>query len=173
VLCPSDLDIYSSILKFLVSHHWQISTLLTMRKKPNIIITGTPGVGKTVHCEKLAESSGLVHLSINRIAKERQCHDGYDEELKSWIIEEEKVRLEAPRIKDRELMAVQLLDSIEDEVKEGGRIIDWHGCDLFPESWIDLVIVLRTNPTLLYDRLTERSVSYSTSSYRFAHNFIL
>jgi len=41
-------------------------------------------------------------------------------------------------------------------VKKGGKIIDWHACDLFPESWIDLVVVLRTNNTILFDRLTKR-----------------
>lgn len=51
---------------------------------------------------------------------------------------------------------LQLLDSIEDEVRIGGCIIDWHACDLFPKSWIDLVIVLRTDSTKLYDRLTAR-----------------
>lgn len=50
----------------------------------------------------------------------------------------------------------QLLDSIEDEIKRGGYIIDWHACDLFPKSWIDLVIVLRTISTTLYDRLEAR-----------------
>lgn len=49
-----------------------------------------------------------------------------------------------------------MLDSIEDEVKRGGCIIDWHACDLFPKSWIDLVVVLRTNSTILYDRLAAR-----------------
>jgi adenylate kinase len=52
----------------------------------------------------------------------------------------------------------QLLDSIEDEVKQGGYIIDWHACDLFPESWIDLVVVLRVDSTQLYDRLKARYV---------------
>ena len=41
-------------------------------------------------------------------------------------------------------------------MKEGGYIIDWHACDLFPRSWIDLVVVLRTDSTKLYDRLTAR-----------------
>jgi adenylate kinase len=50
----------------------------------------------------------------------------------------------------------QLLDAIEDEVKQGGCIIDWHACDLFPKSWIDLVVVLRVDTATLYDRLTER-----------------
>ncbi|KFZ07682.1 hypothetical protein V502_09828 [Pseudogymnoascus sp. VKM F-4520 (FW-2644)] len=111
-----------------------------MRAKPNIIITGTPGVGKTTHCETLATSLGLTHLSINNIVKDKGCHDGWDEEYQSWIVDEDK-----------------LLDEIEEEVKLGGYIIDWHACDLFPKSWIDLVVVLRVNSTILYDRLKSRN----------------
>ncbi|CCU77345.1 DUF1671 domain-containing protein/POS9-activating factor FAP7 [Blumeria hordei DH14] len=103
-----------------------------MRTLPNIIITGTPGVGKTNHCELLSRETGLKHISINDIVKERDCHEGYDEDFQSWIVDEDK-----------------LLDSIEDEVKQGGCIIDWHACELFPKSWIDLVIVLRVDSTLL------------------------
>ncbi|OBT65998.1 hypothetical protein VE03_03193 [Pseudogymnoascus sp. 23342-1-I1] len=111
-----------------------------MRTKPNIIITGTPGVGKTTHCETLAASLGLTHLSINTIVKDKACHDGWDEEYQSWIVDEDK-----------------LLDEIEEEVKQGGYIIDWHACDLFPKSWIDLVVVLRVDSTILYDRLKSRN----------------
>jgi len=42
---------------------------------------------------------------------------------------------------------------------QGGCVIDWHACDLFPPSWIDLVIVLRTDSTRLYDRLRTRQYS--------------
>lgn len=38
----------------------------------------------------------------------------------------------------------------------GGVIIDYHGCDFFPERWFDIVFVLRTDNTVLYDRLSER-----------------
>jgi adenylate kinase len=62
-----------------------------MRTSPNIIITGTPGVGKTVHCEQLAQELGLKHLSINQVAKDRGCFDEYDEELKTWVVDEDKV----------------------------------------------------------------------------------
>jgi broad-specificity NMP kinase len=62
-----------------------------MRTAPNIIITGTPGVGKTIHSEQVAQDTGLQHMSINDIAKQRDCYDGYDEERQSWIIDEDKV----------------------------------------------------------------------------------
>ncbi|KAM0238560.1 hypothetical protein ACHAPO_003528 [Fusarium lateritium] len=108
---------------------------MTSRKSPNIIITGTPGVGKTTHCESLAEQTGLRHLSVNQVVKDKECHEGWSDEFHSWI----------------------LLDAIEDDVKAGGCIIDWHACDLFPQSWIDLVVVLRVDSSTLYDRLTARN----------------
>ncbi|TDZ14137.1 Adenylate kinase isoenzyme 6-like protein HBR1 [Colletotrichum orbiculare MAFF 240422] len=110
-----------------------------MRKSPNVIITGTPGVGKTTHCEELARRTGLKHLSVNQIVKDRGCHEGWDEDFQSWIVDEDK-----------------LLDSIENEVANGGYLIDWHACDLFPRSWVDLVVVLRVDSNTLYDRLTAR-----------------
>lgn len=53
----------------------------------------------------------------------------------------------------------QLLDELESRMEEGGKIVDYHGCDFFPERWFDVVFVLRTNNTLLYDRLEKRLVT--------------
>lgn len=68
------------------------STNMT-RTSPNIIVTGTPGVGKTSHAEMLAEKTGLKHLAINKFAEENDCYDGRDEERQSWIVDEDKVVL--------------------------------------------------------------------------------
>ncbi|KZZ89904.1 DUF1671 domain-containing protein [Moelleriella libera RCEF 2490] len=111
-----------------------------MRQAPNIMLTGTPGVGKTTHCESLAERTGLRHISINQVVKDKGCHEGWNEEYQSWIVDEDK-----------------LLDAIEKEVHCGGCIIDWHACDLFPRSWLDLVVVLRVDSSTLFDRLTGRN----------------
>jgi adenylate kinase len=45
---------------------------------------------------------------------------------------------------------------VETELQAGGYLIDWHACDLFPASWIDLVVVLRSDTAVLYDRLAAR-----------------
>jgi adenylate kinase len=63
-----------------------------MRTSPNIIVTGTPGVGKTTHCESLAERTGLRHLSVNQVVKDKECHEGWSDEYHSWIVDEDKVR---------------------------------------------------------------------------------
>ena len=38
----------------------------------------------------------------------------------------------------------------------GGVVVDYHGADLFPERWFDLVVVLRTDNSVLYPRLEGR-----------------
>lgn len=137
-----------------------------VRNNPNIIITGTPGVGKTTHAEQLARATGLKHVSVNQIVKDEGFHEGKDEETGSWIVDEDKVRI--PSVADttkNELHGhvantniTQLLDYLEEQniSENGGCILDWHACDLFPERWVDLVVVLRCDSTVLYDRLTAR-----------------
>ena len=49
-------------------------------------------------------------------------------------------------------------------MEEGGNIVDYHGCDFFPERWFDLVAVLQTENSVLYDRLSKR---YSLSTFLF------
>ena len=146
-----------SRLGFAFPRRFYFFQFLMARKQPNIVVTGTPGVGKTSHCEQLSQSTSLRYLSINEIVKDRGCHDGWDAEFKSWIVDEDRVCCSS-RLLEALLIRVctKLLDSIEDEMKQGGIIVDWHACDLFPESWIDLVVVLRTSTAKLYDRLKAR-----------------
>ncbi|KXT04920.1 hypothetical protein AC578_3419 [Pseudocercospora eumusae] len=112
-----------------------------LRTSPNIIITGTPGVGKTTHCEELAQRTGLHHLSINEVVKKYNIGETSNdpEDPQTKIVDEDR-----------------LLDCIENDLEEGGQIIDWHACDLFPVSLIDLVCVIRCDNKLLYDRLKAR-----------------
>ena len=49
-----------------------------------------------------------------------------------------------------------MIDEIEPLIQQGGIILDWHTCDAFPERWVDLVVVLRCNHTLLWERLEKR-----------------
>src|ERR1700742_20686 len=122
-----------------------------MRLLPNIIITGTPGVGKTTTAAQLlslasssSPSTNLKHLSINDLVKSRECHTGYDEDLQTLIVDEDK-----------------LMDEVEKEIEDGGGgggwVIDWHSTAGFAVRWIDLVVVLRCEETnVLYDRLAAR-----------------
>ena len=56
------------------------------------------------------------------------------------------------------LGSTQLLDELEPLVTQGGLILDWHTCELFPERWADLVVVLRCDHSRLWERLEQRYV---------------
>ena len=49
---------------------------------------------------------------------------------------------------------------MEDEnglnVPAGGNVVDYHGCDFFPERYFQLVVVLRADTSVLWNRLEAR-----------------
>ncbi len=109
---------------------------------PNILITGTPGTGKTTLSQEVAQLTGLNYINIGEVAKENNFYLNYDTELQSYELDEDKV-----------------IDELDDMMREGGNVVDYHGCDFFPERWFDIVFVLRTGNTLLYERLEKRAYS--------------
>lgn len=135
-----------------------------MRSLPNIIITGTPGVGKTTTCAQLLSSTSsssssdhprLQHLAINTLVKDRGCHESFDEDLQTYVVDEDKLLDEVER--ELGVGEEEAGEETAAGIGTGGWLIDWHACDLFPRSWIDLVVVLRCERTdVLWDRLKAR-----------------
>ncbi|KAJ2928919.1 hypothetical protein H1R20_g8285, partial [Candolleomyces eurysporus] len=111
-------------------------------KGPVIVITGTPGTGKSTHAQMLAQESPvpLNHINVGDLVKEKNLYEEYDPEWESYTVDEDK-----------------LLDELEPIVAEGGIILDWHTCEIFPERWPDLVIVLRCDHSKLWERLEKRN----------------
>ena len=118
---------------------WMNNGRCCHREFPNILVTGTPGTGKTTFCDMLSLATNLKHIDISEYIKERQLHAGYDQEFDCYYLDEDR-----------------LCDELESSMERGGMIIDFHTCDFFPERWFDLVMVLQTNNQILYDRLIKR-----------------
>ncbi|KAF8082758.1 hypothetical protein N665_0809s0059 [Sinapis alba] len=114
----------------------------TGRERPNILITGTPGTGKSTTASALAEATNFRHICVGDLVKEKNLHDGWDDQFECHVINEDLV-----------------CDELEDVMEGGGNIVDYHGCDFFPERWFDRVVVLQTENSVLYDRLTRRGYS--------------
>lgn len=55
----------------------------------------------------------LRHLSANTLAKDRSYYEGYDEDVKTYIVDEDKPLDEAEK-------------ENEDGEEQGGWLIDWH-----------------------------------------------
>jgi adenylate kinase len=79
---------------------------------------------------------------VGDLVKSAECYESVDEEFDSLILDEDK-----------------LLDCMEPLLAEGGCVVDFHSCELFPERWFDLVLVLRADTSTLFDRLVERNYS--------------
>ena len=60
----------------------------------------------------------------------------------------------------------QVVDALEDTLSAGGRVVDFHGCDFFPERWFDLVVVLQAGTAVLWDRLAEGGRGYSEAKVK-------
>ena len=107
--------------------------------RPNILVTGTPGVGKTRAAEAIAARLGLQRLGVSELAKSLKAFEEFDEARQCQVLDEDCV-----------------LDAMEPDLGRGGFVVDYHACELFPERWFDLVLVLRVGTETLYDRLTAR-----------------
>jgi adenylate kinase len=126
-------------------------TTPSTRSYPNILVTGTPGTGKTTVAVAIAEGQDIAfmafhHVDSKSIIEEHQCTDGHDNKLQTDFLDEDK-----------------FLDALEtifdDEYIEGGIILDFHIPEIFPERWFDLILVCRTSTNVLFDRLSARNYS--------------
>ncbi|TKR92414.1 hypothetical protein L596_007070 [Steinernema carpocapsae] len=115
------------------------------RQCPNILITGTPGTGKSSLLDMLKmDHPELRSIDINDEAEVNGCYAEFDERRNCKVIDDDL-----------------LIDAIDDRMseEEGGYVIDYHATSFFPERYFDIIVVLRTDNTLLFDRLTARGYS--------------
>ncbi|XP_077989463.1 adenylate kinase isoenzyme 6-like [Glandiceps talaboti] len=112
------------------------------RYSPNILVTGTPGTGKTTLAQETGQRLQMQYISVGDVAKEKELYEGWDEEYQCPILDEDRI-----------------IDELEDVMREGNCVVDYHSCEFFPERWFDIIFVLRTDNTLLYNRLEARGYS--------------
>lgn len=100
-----------------------------------ILISGTPGTGKTTVSELLSKKLGFELVKINEFAEEQGLVEGVDTKRGSLIIDEEKLDNAVGRL-------------------SGNLVIEGH---LAHFCFGDIVVVLRCEPSELEKRLSGRS----------------
>ena len=112
----------------------------------NIIISGTPGCGKTSVAKEITNSLQAKMLSLNEIAISDNFSFEYDEERKTSIV-------------DFEIFLPYVLKKIDElkKTKLPFLIIESHFSDVIPEKFIDYAFILRCDPDVLYKRLEQKN----------------
>ena len=62
------------------------------RDRPNILVTGTPGTGKTTLCEVVAERTGLNYVRVSDLVRQYQFFEDYDRDLDTYVLDEDRAR---------------------------------------------------------------------------------
>jgi adenylate kinase len=86
---------------------------------------------------------GYRHVIVGELVREKGLHAGAGAHGALQIDEASEDRI---------------VDELEGVLAEGCTLLEHHSVDFFPERWFDLVLVLRTDNTVLFDRLTKRCV---------------
>jgi len=107
-----------------------------------LIVTGTPGVGKTIVSEQLATKLGASHINLADLVKREKLTSGYDERRQTLIANTSKL---AKRLQ-------QIIRQQESDV-----IIDGHyATTVVPKALVTSVFVLRCHPRQLKQRMERR-----------------
>ena len=112
---------------------------------PNILITGTPGTGKTTLSRLLEDAMNneygikYTHIPLGEWINEKKLYKHWNEEFNVPEFDEDLI-----------------CDELEPMVPHGGMIVDFHSSAFFPQHWFKYVVLLRVENTQLYDRLAER-----------------
>jgi len=108
-----------------------------------IIVTGTPGVGKTVLARLLAKQTGSRFLNLGELVKKERLYGRFDRLRQSYVIDESRLRK-------------ALIDFFA-AYGEGGLVIEtnWVG-KFMPKKRGMIAIVVRLDPVVLASRLRGR-----------------
>jgi adenylate kinase len=109
-----------------------------------VIISGTPGVGKTSIANYLQAEHYTV-LNFNQLILDENLFLGYDHFRESVIIDEELVH-----------------KFFQDYLTKfpGLTFIEGHTTELIPSEFVHRIFVIRCNPAVLRERLNSRDYSY-------------
>lgn len=103
-----------------------------------VLVTGTPGVGKTSVAQSLASTLGKKYVDVARLAAENNLVKGFDPELQAYIVDTSSVR------------------ALLEEILTCNEVVDTHIVECVPKRKVTHVIVLRLNPLELKKRLEAR-----------------
>ena len=113
-----------------------------------IVISGTPGTGKTSVSRKITKTYNAKIISLNEVALSKNFKFLYDRKRDTRVVDTDEF---LPYI-------IRLIKKIKEEVPDF-LIVEGHFSDILPEKYIDYALIFRCDPDILTARLKERQYS--------------
>jgi len=147
-----------------------------------VIITGTPGTGKTTLAKQLAKKLNFHYLDVNKIIKKYKISEGYDKKRKTIIIDIKKlnkalineIKNHRKLIQNNSIKKTSITKSNKkiknnnnklirneknNKIIKKGIIIDSHLSHHLPRKYVDLCMITKCNLKVLEGRLKKKKYS--------------
>ena len=110
-----------------------------------LLVTGTPGTGKSVLAKKLSLLLDYTYFDVNSYAKKTHIYSSYDRKRRTYVVDASK-------------LARYLIKVRQEALKTGkkGIIFDSHMSHYLPPKYADLCIVTRCSLKTLEQRLWKK-----------------
>jgi len=150
-----------------------------------IIVSGTPGTGKTTLAKKLAKKLGFDYIDANKIIRRYGLSEGYDRKRKTKVIDVKKLNRALineirfikknsrknynsttnsnEKIKSNKNKPIKNKNSIKIQKNKKpikkAMVIDSHLSHYLPSKYVDLCIVTKCDLKILKNRLKRKKYS--------------
>ncbi|HLC60489.1 MAG TPA: AAA family ATPase [Candidatus Nanoarchaeia archaeon] len=125
-----------------------------------IVVTGTPGTGKTTLSKLLGKKLNFYYLDVNNFISKHKLSEGYDRKMQTKIIDVNKLN-------DKLINEIKLIQKSNKTNKYGkfkqlkGIIIDSHLSHYLPRKYADFCIVAKCGIKELNKRLNRKKFHQS------------
>ena len=111
-----------------------------------IVVSGTPGTGKTTLSKKLAKKLNFYYVNVNELISKHRLDEGYDKKRKTKIVDIRKLNK----------YLIKEINFIKNIKKISGIIIDSHLSHYLPRKYADFCIVTKCDIKELNKRLKKK-----------------
>ena len=116
-----------------------------------LLVTGTPGTGKTTLAKKLSLLLNYAYFDVNSFAKTAHIYGSYDKKRQTYVVDEAKLARELIKVREKALKA--------SKTAKNGVIFDSHLSHFLPKKYANLCLVARCSLKALEQRLRKRGYS--------------